>query len=341
MNVFRNRLSQMSGCRSGTAFVTALVCLLGACSEAPGGPRLQDGSNPLARNAAFDWSEWTEPVNLGPSVNTVSGDQNASLTRDGLDLYFVSNRPGTGGTDIWVSHRNCDSCSWRAPTLLDATINTAANEGAPSLSRDGHLLFFFSDRAGGLGNADLYVSSRSRTTEAGDWSPWGPAMNLGSDVNTAGIEQGVYLVPEKGNDPAVLYFNRTSTGTSIDIYLVVVSREGVPQATAQPVYELNDPVASDQKVAITHDGKELFMSTNRVGGLGLQDIWRSTRVDVGDPWSALTNAGGPLNTGNTDSQPTLSQDGKTMFFTSNRPGSVGGNDIWMTTRRPNPGGEGS
>src|SRR2546421_10886526 len=55
---------------------------------------------------SFANSEWSAPVNLGPAVNSSSNEQNATLARDGLSLYFSSNRPGgSGPADIWGCHR--------------------------------------------------------------------------------------------------------------------------------------------------------------------------------------------------------------------------------------------
>ena len=88
-----------------TAFVANLaslapLALLLACGSDshPAAPKLQAMS--------FANSEWSEPVNLGPVVNSSSNEQNATLARDGLSLYFSSNRPGgAGNLDIWVSRR--------------------------------------------------------------------------------------------------------------------------------------------------------------------------------------------------------------------------------------------
>src|SRR5437667_7965095 len=106
----------------------------------------------------FANSEWSDPVNLGPLVNSSALDGNAGLSPDGLTLYFVSARPGgLGNNDIWVSHRQCAVCDWAAAVNLGAPINSDAVEGAPTVSEDGRMLFFFSSRPGGFGSADIYV----------------------------------------------------------------------------------------------------------------------------------------------------------------------------------------
>src|SRR5207244_866529 len=75
----------------------------------------------------FATSEWSEPVNLGPIVNSSANDANAALSPDEHALYFVSNRTGgVGGTDIWVSRRQCLRCPWETPVNPGAPVNPDA-----------------------------------------------------------------------------------------------------------------------------------------------------------------------------------------------------------------------
>ena len=65
---------------------------------------------------SFATSEWSVPVNLGPQINTAASEGNAALSKDGLSLYFQSNRSGgVGGSDIWVSQRASGDASWGRP----------------------------------------------------------------------------------------------------------------------------------------------------------------------------------------------------------------------------------
>jgi len=280
----------------------------------------------------FDNAEWSQPVNLGPVVNSSAADMNAGLSPDQRALYFVSTRPGgLGGNDIWVSHRRCLQCSWETPVNLEAPINTSTNEGAPTLSDDGRMLFFYSGRSSGQGGSDIWVSLRISTGADGDI--WGDPVNLGPDVNTAVNEQAAYYVRGDGEGTATLYFNRGPTGGDQDIYRVSLSSAGEPLGPAVAVSELNS-TSTDQKVAVRTDGHELLLSSNRAGTFGDLDIWRFTRQAIHDPWSNAEHLGAPLNTSYVDSQAALSRDGGTLIFTSNRPGGSGGNDLWMSTRGP-------
>src|ERR1041385_2295209 len=211
----------------------------------------------------FDGSEWSTPVNLGPVVNSAFVDANASLSPDEHTLYFVSTRPGGFGSnnDIWMSQRRCLQCAWEDPVNVGAPINTNAGEGAPSVSEDGELLFFFSGRPGGFGGTDIYVTHRISTGPAG--GVWGDPVNLGPDVNTAAGEQGSYYVKVTGEANASVYFNRPGPSGSTDIYKVFISNDGVPLGPAVLVPELNDPSGFDQKVAVRTDGHELFFASIR------------------------------------------------------------------------------
>src|SRR3989442_8393823 len=83
--------------------------------------------------AAPPFSEWSPPVNLGPAINSTFNDDGPALSKDGLSLYFRSDRPrgGMGGNDIWVSQRASRESPWGEPVNLGPTVNTGFNEGVP------------------------------------------------------------------------------------------------------------------------------------------------------------------------------------------------------------------
>src|SRR6266480_7704871 len=150
--------------------------------------------------AAPSFSEWSPPVNLGPTVNTGFIDAGPALSKDGLSLYFNSNRPGGfGGNDIWVSRRATREDAWGAPVNLGPTINTASNEDTPSFSRDGHTMYFNSDRPGGFGLRDIYISRRMNTRDDFGWEA---PVNAGPGVNSAFIDAGAsYFENEEAGPP--------------------------------------------------------------------------------------------------------------------------------------------
>jgi len=194
-------------------------------------------------------------------------------------------------------------------------------------------LFFSSDRPGGHGSNDIYVARRA---DKSDDLGWWPAVNLGTDVNTAGFEAGGFYLQSAEDGSANLYFVRGPNSTALDIYVAPVTADGETRGPAVPVDALNDPdpAITDAHPSLRVDGHEIYFHSTRSGGHGGQDLWRSTRRSVHDPWSVPENVGGPLNTAANEFQPTVSYDGRTLIFSSNRSGGVGGSDIWMSTRTP-------
>ena len=301
-----------------------------ACGPGPDAPLI--GNRTQAQHFAaqrFANSEWSAPVNVGAPVNTSAGEMNAALSPDELSLYFTSNRAGgLGLTDIWVSQRDCGTCPWQAPVNVGAPVNSASQDAGPRLSIDGHLLFFQSDRPGGQGLPDLYVSRRNNPND--DFS-WGDPRNLGTDVNTATAEQAADYLQSAEDGAGNLYFNR-GVANATDLYYVAVTRDGEARGPAVLVTELSDPNFLDQHASVRKDGREVFLASLRLGGFGGYDLWTSTRDNVHAPWTAPVNPGSSLNTAANEMQPSLTDDGRTLLFTSDRPGGLGGNDLWISTR---------
>jgi Tol biopolymer transport system component len=101
-----------------------------------------------------------EPVNLGPVVNSSVNELTPCTSADGCTLYFSSNLPGTIGlSDIWITTRSTKDDPWTKPVHLGSPINTASYEWSPHISADGSTLYFHSDRPGGSGYMDLWVST--------------------------------------------------------------------------------------------------------------------------------------------------------------------------------------
>jgi hypothetical protein len=277
------------------------------------------------------FSSWSDPANLGTTINTTFNEQGPTLSKDGLILYFGSDRPGgSGGFDIWVSRRACADCAWDAPVNLGAAVNSAAAETGPGLSVDGHLLFFRSTREGGQGGGDVYVSRRANPND--DFA-WGAPVGLGPDVNTPADEAGAEYLQSAEDGAANLYFNRAPPGGTADLYSAPITRDAETRGPAVLIAELSHPTATDQGPTVRTDGREMLFFSTRPGGAGGADLWTSTRRSVHDPWSTPQNLI-PLNSTGAEQQPSLSADGRTLVFASSRSGSFGGTDIYVSTRTP-------
>src|SRR5688500_17023635 len=95
--------------------------------------------------------------------------------------------------------------------------------------------------------------------------------------------------------------------------------------------------ANDNNPAITADELTMYFASNRPGGLGDVDIWMTRRASASSPWEPPVNLGPPVNTPFIDGAPGISPDGHLLFIHSNRPGTAGGNDIWLARRSGSEG----
>ncbi|MCP4261493.1 MAG: hypothetical protein GY774_28925 [Planctomycetes bacterium] len=284
-------------------------------------------------NADFTFGE---PINLGPTVNSISNDQAANISSDGLSLYF-SDHPGApmppggyGQSDIWVTTRQTKDDPWGAPVNLGPVVNSSSQDEHPSISADGLSLYFGSTRSGGSGSHDLWVTTR----ETKD-SPWSKPVNLGSTVNSQYSEWG----PTISTDGLSLYFSdylspRPGGHGQWDIY--VTTRATVSDSWGSPV-NLGPAVNSsgiDASPDISLDGLIMFFNSGRSGGVGGSDIWMTKRITRNTEWETAINLGSVVNASGFDAQPNISSDGSTLYFSSERPGGSGNVDLWQVSIDP-------
>jgi len=296
----------------------------------PAGPNTHRSVAADVMADAPEWGPWSTPINLGSLVNSPLDDNRPAISKDGLSLYITSGRlGGFGGLDIWVSHRASLDDPWGPPQNLGPTVNSSSNDVAPAFSPDGHRLYFHSFRPGGCGLADIYVSRRRDTRD--DFG-WGPPEDLGCVVNTPYVNAGPTIFEDETTGITTLYFtvqnNPPGSDQGFDIYASTRIGDFGPPVLVQG---LSSPFR-DTRTTIRRDGLELILSSGRPGGVGSEDLWVSTRASTLDPWSTPVNLGAVVNTTAFDGGPALSFDGTTLYFHSNRPGGVGGNDLYVSTR---------
>lgn len=136
---------------------------------------------------------WTEPENLGQSINTEFWESSPSLSPDKRDLYFSSGRPGGyGGKDIYVCHRNLQG-QWSRPYNLGPTVNTSGDEGCPFIHADNLTLYFNSNGHPGYGMTDLFLTRKTNVSDLG----WSTPENLGYPINTID-DEGSLIVSADG-----------------------------------------------------------------------------------------------------------------------------------------------
>ncbi len=272
------------------------------------------------------------PTNLGPTVNSSASDGSPHISPDGLSFYFQSGRPGgSGGGDLWVTTRETPDDNWGTPMNLGPTVNSSADDWAPSLSPDRLELFFTSKRPGGPGGfSDIWLTTRA--TQEDDW---GRPEPLGPNVNTSDFDGH----PSISSDGLELFFCtwtgsvRPGSGCS-DVW--VTSRPSLFDPWAEPVNlgETVNSSAFEGEQDISADGLCLFFSGDRPGGSGGWDIWVTRRATKNDPWGNPVNLGPKVNSSDTDAMADISDDGSVLFFVSDRSGGYGDFDIWQVSIEP-------
>jgi len=211
------------------------------------------------------------------------------------------------------------------PTNLRWPVTNSDIEGSPSISADGLSLYFSRIRSG---SADIYVTQRASVSD-----PWGEAVNLGPAVNSSSYDGE----PGISSDGLSLYFGSKRPGGygKADIWVATRASTSDPWEKAVNLGPTINTEADDIDVCISADGLSLYFDSFREGGHGSIDLWVATRETPSDPWQEPVNLGTAVNGLSGDSAPSISADGKVLFFSDffdPRPGGQGNADIWMTMR---------
>jgi Tol biopolymer transport system component len=217
----------------------------------------------------------------------------------------------------WVIH---------PPENLGPTVNTRSTEGAPALSTDALTLLFTSNRPGGQGGSDIWMSSRASLAE-----PFGEPVNLGPIVNTSFNEGS----PALSADGLTLLFDSDRPGGHGDYDLWMCTRPSASEPFGEPVTPGPRVNSSGQETrpALSADGLTLlFCSHRRPGGLGWGDLWMCKRTSSNEPFGAPVTLGPTVNSIAHDAGPVLSADGLTLLFYANRGRGQDGFDLWMCQR---------
>lgn len=223
---------------------------------------------------------WSEPEKLSDTINTTYTEWHPSITADGLELYFDSDRPdGEGSEDLWVSKRQSTTDQWGAPVNLGQAINTPDFEEAASISPDGLVLVWDSDRPDGFGESDIWMSTRSNRD-----TPWSEPVNLGPNINTQELEATSALSP----DGRVLFFTAwpwEGGYGDFDIWMARRSKDGTEWNTPVNLGPVINTEDSEYCPSISSDGTTLYFSDMpmpRPGGYGFEDIWQASIIPVVD-----------------------------------------------------------
>ena len=208
--------------------------------------------------------KWTNPVNLGPNINTESWESQPAISSDGRQLFFVSNRPGgRGGKDIWVSYKNANGVWMEAKNIGDK-INTSKDDISPFLHWDNQTLYFASKGFIGMGGFDVFVS---RLNGSGDW---GEATNIGYPINSPSDENSL-IVAKDGRTAyfASSFFNEGRN--DLDLYTFDLPQESrsLEVAYIQGLItdsKTNNPIKADIELVNLKSGKSYKSSESDLDG---------------------------------------------------------------------------
>jgi len=215
--------------------------------------------------AQFKNNAWGLATPLSNKINTEKYNEGAqTISPDGKYLFFTGcNRPdGLGRCDIYVSHR--EGKDWGEPYNVGQPVNSEFWESQPAISPDGRTLYFISNRPGGFGGYDIWKSTIT------DDAKWGPAINLGPEINTPFDENTPFLHV----DGKTLYFSSNGWPGfgNKDIYFSRLGNDGQWQRPINIGYPINS-FEDESGLIVSADGNLGLFSSNLKGGYGMQDIY--------------------------------------------------------------------
>lgn len=204
-------------------------------------------------------NEWGSVVNVGPPLNSNTHDAVVGISLDGQILFTYKNTKSSIG-NLFISY--LDSDKWTAPVELPKPINSKYQESSACLSPDGNILYFVSNRPGGLGGKDIYYSKKVNDT-------WSEPINL-KVLNSEYDEDGLYIHP----NGKTIYFsskNDKSMG-GFDIFISEQNEKGEWQEPKNIGYPINSP-DDDLYFVMSADAKHGYFTSNKAGGKGDKDIY--------------------------------------------------------------------
>jgi len=205
---------------------------------------------------------WSKPKSISDNINTDGEDEAAvSISADGKQILILKYSDETSG-DIYLS--TLKSGEWSKPTKLKGDINTAEWEGTASLSKDGKVIYFDSEREGGFGGTDIYRAELQKD------GTWGNIVNLGKTINTPYNDESAFI----HSDSKTLYFSSDGHKTmgGFDIFKSKMDRKGNWSTPENIGYPINT-VANDKYYVVSTDGKRGYYHQNNPKGYGGLDLY--------------------------------------------------------------------
>jgi hypothetical protein len=261
-----------------------------------------------------------EPPELVVELAAPAKTDNPSLTADLLEIFFTSERNG-GPADLFVAERSDRGEPFGAVQHLPS-LSAAGVETTPAVSADGRTLWFASDRAGGLGDLDIWVATRGARGQA-----WSAPVNLAALNSTAKDiprppGQRARVMPMSSDRELPNYYQ---------IFFATREDSSAPFGDdPEVVSELSFPGESTVDGFLSDDGLTLFYVTGPP--FGPADIYVASRRSSSEPFEHIA-AADELNTPSDERDPWLSPDGRELYFASDRSGTYA---IYVAVARREP-----
>lgn len=220
---------------------------------------------------------WSDPAKLGSDINTSHWETHVTVSADGNELYFVSNRPdGSGGRDIYRCVKLPDG-NWSKALNIGKKINTKYEEDAPFLSPDGQFLYFASKGHNTMGGFDLFVSKKDKNGN------WGDPQNMGYPLNT--VDDDVFFQPMADGKRAYYSSRKDGGEGELDVYLVEMpTTKGTQLAVFKGFIrgEEGQPLPDNLRVVITNlkTGEKQEVAARKKDGKFLATLLPCTNYHV-------------------------------------------------------------
>ena len=276
-----------------------------------------------------------KPINLGNSINSKYDELRPLISPDGKTLYFIrANHPQNtyenlnteeakkqkGSQDIWCSNLDKDN-NWSEPKHLDKPFNQRRNNTVFSITPDGNTMLVRGVYENGVFVQDGFSLSQK---EANGWGPFQKLDIPDFDILCLGNYYGGYL--SNDNEVLVMYFSEIEGEDNSDIYVSLKKKDGTwsaPKKLKNGISSKSDEIAP----ILAPDGKTLYFASDRQGGFGSYDIYKTERLDdTYEKWSEPVNLGPTINSTESEKYYSIDASGNFAFMITSK-NSAGGSDI--------------
>jgi len=261
-------------------------------------------------------------INCGDSINTTNPEYAPVIAADGSIMMFTSKRP-TGKSKklyekFWFTNFDTLSKIWKKAQILPDAINfSSSNTSIIALSNDAQKMLLYKDND--MGTGDIYESQLK-----GD--EWTDVVKLPEPINTKYHESSASYSP----DGRTIYFisERPEGKGKRDIWFCTKSMDGAWGKAENMGENINTP--NDEEGVFFHpDGKTLYFSSDKKGGNGGYDIYKTTFIN--NSWSVPQNMNKPINTEGDDVFFVIEANNKVAYYSSDQKGTIGEQDIFKIT----------